>query len=221
MSRNLLGYFVPTEHRRINEFIGLLLATTAILVGLSLISFNPDDPSFNISRNPHFAAKPTNFIGMFGSYVADAFFQIFGYSSFLFPLFLGVYAFYWLASWPVRSLGSRVTGLVLMVMTLSTALSIAPSLPRVGGQVPAGGFLGNILSDQLDAWMNPGGSAVMLITAFLVSLFLSTTFSFSWAMKVLKPRFAFVSTWSDRYRGWQEERIREKARRKLEKHKAP
>ena len=80
MSRSPLAYLVPTEHRRVNEFIGLLLATVAILVGLSLISFNPADPSFNISRSPQFDAKPVNFIGVVGSYLADGFFQTLGYA---------------------------------------------------------------------------------------------------------------------------------------------
>src|SRR5437867_129858 len=184
MSRRPLAYLVPTEHRRVNEFIGLLLATTAILVGLSLISFNPDDPSFNISRSSQFESKPANFVGVVGSYLADGFFQVLGYSSFLLPIFLGLYAFYWLASWPVRALGIRLTGMALMVLTLATSLSVSPSLPRVGGAVPAGGFLGKIFADHLDNLVNPAGSAVILIAAFLVSLFLSTTFSFTWAMGV-------------------------------------
>jgi hypothetical protein len=50
MSRTVLGYFAPTEHRRLNESIGLLLAVVAILMALSLVSFSIDDPSFNIAR---------------------------------------------------------------------------------------------------------------------------------------------------------------------------
>jgi S-DNA-T family DNA segregation ATPase FtsK/SpoIIIE len=221
MSRSPLAYLVPTEHRRLNEFIGLLLATMAVLVGLSLISFNPDDPSFNISRSPHFEGKPANFIGVVGSYIADSFFQAFGYSSFLFPIFLGLYAFYWLASWPVRSFGARLLGMTLMAVTLSSALSVFPALPRVGGEVPAGGFLGKIVADHLDGLVNPAGSVVILVTMFLVSLFLATTFSFTWAMGVLKPRFQFVSAWAERYKKWQEERAQEVARQKAEGRKAP
>src|SRR5687767_6200262 len=109
------GYFVPTERRRINEFVGLLLLTSAVLLGLSLISFNPDDPSFNISKNPNFDPRPANFVGVFGSYLADIFFQALGWSSFLIPIFLGVYAFYWLASWPVTSFGVRTAGMTLLI----------------------------------------------------------------------------------------------------------
>src|SRR5438034_3538955 len=77
------GYLVPTDHRRANECVGLLLLTMAILSGLSLISFNPDDPSLNISKNPLFDDRPANFIGFAGAYTADSFFQLWGYSAFL------------------------------------------------------------------------------------------------------------------------------------------
>src|SRR5213083_2727330 len=97
-TRNWTGSLVPTEHRRLNEFVGLLVLTFGVLLALSLVSFNPDDPSFNISQNPRFAARPTNFVGVVSAYRADLFFQPCGYSAFLLPVFLGIYAFYWLAS---------------------------------------------------------------------------------------------------------------------------
>jgi hypothetical protein len=77
--RTWFTYVVPSEHRRINEFVGLVLATVTILIELSLVSFNPDDPSFNISTNPRFAGSATNFVGIVGSYVADLFFQTWGF----------------------------------------------------------------------------------------------------------------------------------------------
>src|SRR5213083_1484785 len=117
------AYLVPTEHRRLNEFVGLLLLTVAVLLALSLVSFNPDDPSFNVSRNPQFEARATNFAGVVGSYLADVVLQAWGFSSFLIPIFLGIYAVYWLASWPVKSFGVRLSGTILMVFTISAASS--------------------------------------------------------------------------------------------------
>jgi len=216
-----MRYLIPTEHRRLNEFIGLLLATAALLVGLSLVSFNPDDPSFNISRNPQFDGKPANFVGVVGSYLADGFFQVLGYSSFLVPIFLGVYAFYWLASWPIYLLPVRLLGMALMTLTLSASLSLSPSFPRVGSQIPAGGFVGILIADRLETWMNPAGAAIVLIAAFLVSLFLSTTFSFQWAASVVKPRFGFAVSWMDRFAEWRRERAREAARGRAEEKRAP
>src|SRR4030095_16070510 len=116
------SYLVPSEHRRLNEFIGLLVLTIGILLALSLVSFNPDDPSFNISQNPQFRAKPANFVGVVGAYSADLFFQTWGYAAFLLPIFLGIYAFYWLASWPVKNFSIRLSGMILMTVTAATHL---------------------------------------------------------------------------------------------------
>src|SRR5215470_16241600 len=143
MSRSFLAYFAPTEHRRVNEFVGLLLAAMAILVGLSLISFNPTDPSFNISRSIQFEGKPANFIGVVGSYLADGFFQLFGYSSFLLPIFLGVYAFYWLASWPVKNLAIRFCGMLFLTVTIATTLGM--SALSLQDSILPGGLIGKIL----------------------------------------------------------------------------
>jgi len=221
MSRTVLGYFAPTEHRRLNESIGLLLAVIAILIGLSLVSFTSDDPSFNIARSPVLNTKAHNFVGVVGAYFADGFFQLLGYSSYLIPIFLGVYAFYWLASWPVRTVAARVTGALLLIVTLSTMLSWSPSFPRVDGQLPAGGLAGRVIEDNLEGLVNPAGAAVILIAAFFASLFLTTTFSFEWAMGILKPRFAFISAWSERYAAWNEERKLAEALRRSEQRKVP
>jgi S-DNA-T family DNA segregation ATPase FtsK/SpoIIIE len=199
------AYLIPTDHRRINEFVGLLLLTLAILSGLSLVSFNPDDPSFNISRNPQFTTHPANFVGVVGAYSADVFFQLFGYSAFLIPVFAGIYAFYWLASWPVESFVIRLSGMILLLFTLAAGFSIAPAFPLVRGHVPAGGLLGTLLSDLLEASLNPAGTVIVLVSAFLVSLFLATTFSFAWAFAILKPRLSFVSRLSER---WAERKAR-------------
>jgi S-DNA-T family DNA segregation ATPase FtsK/SpoIIIE len=221
MSRNLKAYLVPSEHRRLNEFIGLLLATVAVLVGLSLVSFNPDDPSLNISRNQAFAAKPANFIGPLGAYIADSFLQLLGFASFLLPVFLGIYAFHWLASRKVEAFASRAAGMFLMTLTLATALSAAPWLLMFRGHIPGGGLIGRLLADKLDETVNGTGTLVIILTSFFISLFLATTFSFTWALEKLGPRFAFFGRIKDRYTAWQEQRLLEQEQRRTEERKAP
>jgi S-DNA-T family DNA segregation ATPase FtsK/SpoIIIE len=200
--RRWLGYFVPTEHRWINEFVGLLVLTFAVLLALSLVSFNPDDPSFNISKNPQFAARPSNFVGVVGATAADLFFQTWGYSAFILPIFLGIYGFYWLASWPVRNFVFRLAGMALMMLTLSAAFGLLPAFPLVRGHIPPGGMIGTILADKLEASLNDPGTAVVLITSLLVSLLLTTTFSLTWVAQFLRRRFQFVSTLSKRWADW-------------------
>src|SRR5262245_25430891 len=170
------AYFVPSEHRRLNELIGLLVLTFGILLALSLVSFNPDDPSFNISKNPRLVAKPANFVGVVGAYTADLFLQTWGYAAFLVPIFLGIYAFYWLASWPVQNFGVRFSGMLLMTVTVATVLGMTPI--RIHEHILPGGLFGKILAEALQVSLNNTGTIIVLASAFLVSLFLSTTFSF-------------------------------------------
>jgi S-DNA-T family DNA segregation ATPase FtsK/SpoIIIE len=208
-------YLIPSDHRRLNEFVGLLVLTFGILLALSLVSFNPDDPSFNISRNHTFASKPNNFVGVVGAYGADIFLQSWGYSAFLLPIFVGVYAFYWLASWPVKNFGIRLFGMILMTTTVAATLAMSPL--RVRDQILPGGLFGKIIADSLQSSLNRTGTLIVLLSAFFVSLFLLTKFSFAGAIAFLKPRFAFVSDWAERWSEWQAARAHAKALRQIEK----
>jgi DNA segregation ATPase FtsK/SpoIIIE, S-DNA-T family len=216
---NWIAYLVPSEHRRLNEFIGLLVLTFGILLALSLVSFNPDDPSFNISHNAKFVDKPTNFVGVVGAYSADIFFQAWGYSAFLLPVFLGVYAFYWLASKPIKNFKVRFTGMMLMTATIATALGM--SSLQVREHIPAGGLFGKILADTLQASFNATGTAIVVMSSFLISLFLSTTFSFTAAVAVLKPRFRFVSSLTERWSEWKTQSAQLEQQSPPKKEKAP
>jgi len=42
-------FLTPTENKRLNELIGFLCITMAVLLGLALISYSPHDPAFNVS----------------------------------------------------------------------------------------------------------------------------------------------------------------------------
>ncbi len=212
-----MGYLTPTEHRRLNEFVGLVLVTIAVLVGLSLISFDPTDPSFNISRNPLFNPAPNNLIGVVGSHSSDLLFQFLGYAGFLLPIFLGIYAFHWLASWSVKNIVPRLTGMGLMALTVAAGLSLFPSLPRIGTQIPAGGGGGKLMADWLAATFNPLGAVLLLVSFFLVSLLLTTKFSLVRTAESVQSRFGFVAVWSQRLTGWYEEQLKERTRRRIQK----
>jgi len=207
-------YLVPSEHRRLNELIGLLVLTFGILLALSLISFDPDDPSLNISHGPSFSSRPTNFVGLVGAYGADIVLQVWGYSAFLLPIFLGIYAFYWLASWPVKNFAVRFCGMLFLTVTVATTLGM--STLRLQDSILPGGLIGKILADTLQASFNRTGSAIVLIAALLIALFLSTKFSFTSVIAFLKPRFRLVSEAAEKWMQWQGERARERAAEKAE-----
>ncbi len=56
----------PTENHRLNELIGFVGMTIAILMALALISYSPHDPSFNVSAESAELHSARNWIGPVG-----------------------------------------------------------------------------------------------------------------------------------------------------------
>ncbi len=76
----------PTENKRLNELIGFLCITLAVLMALALISYSPHDAAFNVAAPPTDGSPARNWIGPVGAYGSDALFQIFGFAAFLLPV---------------------------------------------------------------------------------------------------------------------------------------
>ena len=63
-------FLTPTDNKRLNELIGFLCITLAVLTGLALLTYQPSDISFNVS-GPASGAVARNWIGPVGAYSAD------------------------------------------------------------------------------------------------------------------------------------------------------
>ena len=59
--------------------MGIFLTIFSIFTFLSLLSFNPEDPSFNSSST---SGEVGNWMGLLGSHISDLIFQIMGFSGF-------------------------------------------------------------------------------------------------------------------------------------------
>ena len=84
--------FVPTQSKRLNELIGILLIATAVLMLLALASYSPLDRSLNTAANPPMGRPAHNWIGLVGAYSADLMLQSLGVAAFLLPVLLGLLA---------------------------------------------------------------------------------------------------------------------------------
>ena len=102
----------PTENHRLNELIGFIGITIAVLLALSLLSYSPQDASLNVAA-PAGASPATNWIGPVGAHTADLLFQVFGYASFLLPIGLMVLAWRWFRSQPIRTPAAKISGYAL------------------------------------------------------------------------------------------------------------
>jgi S-DNA-T family DNA segregation ATPase FtsK/SpoIIIE len=212
--------FTPTGNRRLNELIGFVcLAASAVLL-LSLFSYSPLDPSWNVA-GPAVAAPGTtahNWMGPFGAYLSDFLFQALGFSAFLLPLGFGVFSLRWFRSRPIASPVTKICGFALLLIS-SAALLALVHFPSVRGLLPPGGLLGTLAASALRAGFNALGAGLVALSSLIVALFLTTRFSLAsaaaWVARPLagwQPFAPLMARWA----AWREAREAARQRRRLE-----
>jgi len=219
-----LRVFTPTNNKRFNELIGFLLLVAAVLLLLSLVSYSPQDPSFNTAASTGGADRPTsaparNWVGMAGAYVADLALQFWGITAFLAPVMLGLLALRWWRSRPVESPLAKTIGAATLLVFTPALLALLPWQWRWVKAVPAEGLLGRIVGDALIHYFNVTGAYIVSLAVLAVALYLSTAFSFGAMQLWAETRFAFAFAAWDRLQDWRAERAKAKAARELERRR--
>ncbi|MBM3751226.1 MAG: DNA translocase FtsK [Acidimicrobiia bacterium] len=201
--------------RRLSEFTGVaLFAVTLIWLG-ALVSYTPTDPVwfFNNVTAPDVA----NFAGRVGAFMAEASFQVLGYSAYFIPVVLAVIG--WHSFW-CRALDAAYTKLVgagLFFFCSAALLSLAFSVfDDAGRPFKAGGVIGEVVATGLSTYLNRTGATILLLTLVALSVVLATQFSFGRATTVAASAVREQSTGIfARLRTWREERRREKERQQI------
>jgi DNA segregation ATPase FtsK/SpoIIIE, S-DNA-T family len=215
----------PTENKRLNELIGFVCMAAAVLLGLSLLSYNPHDPAFNVSAAS--MGDVRNWIGPVGSYTADLSFQVFGFAAFLLPVAFGILGYRWFRSQAIDSQLATLAGYALLLLSLPSLLSLV-KFPDVRGAIPAGGLLGSALSHGLRSGFNLGGAIMVALILLVVALFLATSFSFSgvhaWASGAKGPigkmeKLGLLQRTKARWQDWRDAREEERMRRRVEERR--
>jgi S-DNA-T family DNA segregation ATPase FtsK/SpoIIIE len=224
----LLRFLTPTENKRLNELIGFLCLTLAILMALALLSYNPHDAAFNVSASTLDTQHITrNWIGPAGSYSADLMFQMFGWAAFLLPAAMLVLGWRWLRSRVIDSQVATLLGYGLLLLSLPSLLALMP-FPRIREAIPAGGFLGTLIAGSLRMGFNVTGAYVVAFAVFLTSVFMTTSFSFAgthaWAKSPTGPigaveRLGILQKAQARWQSWRERREQQRMRRRVEENR--
>jgi DNA segregation ATPase FtsK/SpoIIIE, S-DNA-T family len=215
----LTKLFVPTGNRRLNELIGFLLCTSALLLFLALASYSPLDPSLNSASVLTGTHVARNWIGMVGALAADLALQLFGMGAFLLPIFLGAMGVRWFASRKVQSPVAKSLGGIWLVVFVPALLALLPGHLRWLNVIPIEGLVGRIVGDVLIHYLNLAGAYIVCASVLAVALYLSTAFSFSSIQLWAPTRFALITALWNRYQDWQEERIKRHQQRELEKRR--
>jgi S-DNA-T family DNA segregation ATPase FtsK/SpoIIIE len=153
--------------------------------------------------------------------MSDAFFQVFGYAAFLFPIGMFVVAMRWFRSQLLEAPITKIVGGTMLVMSFASELSLL-HIWDVRGALPAGGLVGTILAQGLRAAFNPLGANLVSIATFLTALFLTTSFSLRRAAAWMKQPLAddgTIGQWIARIKEWREEKESTKLRKRVEEIK--
>lgn len=224
-----MSFLAPTSHPRFNEAVGLMLLSLALLLILSLVSFHPMDPSFNVSRQLIGQDSVHNFIGKYGSILADLLLTIFGYASFLLPVIFLIFGWKWLRSQAISTPATKIFGLLCLGGSGCLLLALLFPQPAVvgwsiqdgtfvgtGGTAKAGGVVGDLLAEWFQGRFNWAGACILGFMIFMASLFVATRFSFRVCMGWMGRRLTFVSLWRTQWRNWRKASDKKRQKQRLE-----
>lgn len=160
------------------EIVGIVLIALAVFLFLSLISYNPADPSF-FSYTSQKTKAIVNWMGIVGAYISGLLFQGFGFPSFLIPFVLGLYAIGFILRWEWKYPLIKLGGWGIILLTTSSLFSLWMKPLRIYTQdLLAGGFLGEILSRNLVRYFNLPGATILLAAILILGFVLGTGTSF-------------------------------------------
>src|SRR5256885_4874868 len=163
------------RNTRLNEIIAIGMIALALLLGLCLASYNPNDPSWNAAGE----SATHNWIGAVGANVAAALFQTIGLAAYLLPLLLLATAWRRFRSRRINAALSRVAGLLLLVLSASALLTLARIRPFIDASFNAGGLAGAVIARGLAGWLNTIGATILFAAIAATGNLLTTKFSFA------------------------------------------
>jgi len=160
-----------------SDLVFIWLSSTAVFMTLSLLSFNPMDPSLNsIGRG----IRATNLCGIVGSFLADICYHSLGVSIWI--LVAGTYVLAYQSFGESNLEGKRVRLIWLSLLTLNISCFLAiawPDLKIFSEQVYLGGIVGLGLAKVLTLTLNSMGAKIFLFfcSIILVLLYFDKTLS--------------------------------------------
>lgn len=154
----------PVSH--FNEAAGIVFFAIAILTFLCLISYDAND--WNLSTST--SQQTRNWIGPFGSVLADVLFQAIGAAAYLLPPIFAVLGFRYVFYSKGKTPAGKAAGLLLFVLSVSGLLTLAGFY---------GGISGKLLHTGFRSVLNDIGSGILFAAMMLTSVVLITKFSFS------------------------------------------
>ena len=189
---------------RLNEAVGIGLLAAAFALTSSLVSYYPEDASWNTTTG---VEKAHNLMGFPGAFVADLLIQGFGLAAFFLPFFTVSLAWKWFFSEAIGAPVVRLTGAAAFIVASATMMGMG-DWHVFGGAVSSGGLIGLLASQAMIQTFNVTGAVLISSTCLLISLYLVSTFSFTKLAPSVTKRIPLVGSFRKRWERWRESRAR-------------
>lgn len=158
-----------------NEILGIITLFISIFLLFSLISYSPLDPSFfNSSLNP----AVSNYGGRIGSEMSSLLFNLFGYASFLFIVYLLFLTGYFFFNGNVKNFISKNIGYLILLFSMALFLAAVKPLSLVDNtEIKTGGIIGYFFNHFLQKEIKSFFTVLLAIILIIISLALIAKFS--------------------------------------------
>ena len=156
--------------KRINEFKGVLVVAIGLIVLASLVSFDRNDINF-YSSSPNI--PPHNWISTFGAYLAAVLLFLFGFASFVLPVFILWIGVKFFLDEPPDLRWPKVLGVIILLLSAASLIGLV-HLDNQTLSMPRAGFFGFIISKLINQYFGRLGGYIIFAALGLFSLALVT-----------------------------------------------
>jgi S-DNA-T family DNA segregation ATPase FtsK/SpoIIIE len=204
-----------TLSRRISEFLGVALFALALIWLIALVTYEPTDPVWFFTTDA--LHPPANFVGRVGAFLAELSFQLLGYAAYLLPAAMAWAGWYYFWCQPFDAVYTKGVGIMLLLACSSAFLSLVFGSADVSGKTfQAGGSIGAWLGAWSAEYFNRTGSIIVILTFIVLSVILSTQFSFGRMFATASQGSLDLSARSvGLLRGWLDDRRKQKQRQEV------
>jgi DNA segregation ATPase FtsK/SpoIIIE, S-DNA-T family len=204
-----------TLSRRISEFLGVALFALALIWLISLVTYEPTDPVWFFTTEA--LHPPANFVGRVGAFLSELSFQLLGYAAYLIPAAMSWAGWYYFWCQPFDAIYTKATGILMLFACSSAFLSLLFGSAEVSGKTfEAGGSIGAWLGAWAAEYLNRTGSIIVILTFIVLSVILSTQFSFGRMFANASQGSRDLSARGVGFlRGWLEDRRKQKQRQEV------
>jgi S-DNA-T family DNA segregation ATPase FtsK/SpoIIIE len=163
-----------------NELLGIICFALAIIIFLSLISYNENDRTWLTSSSSPANQKPSNLIGIAGAQISGTLIELFGITSFLVAIFFIALGWNRFRAEKFLSFIPKFIGCIIFILSIAALLSLtAGDIPYRKSTIASGGSIGLAVKNFFVLQLNETGAILITIIIAIASLVIATRISFT------------------------------------------